>query len=110
MTKLKYLKLGFKFSQELILPSNIKILYIECNNKYLIDWLPNSIEQLYFGRYFDSPLNDLPNSIKKISFNKISKYNYPLNNLPKLLEQLELPFEYKLEIKNIPTNCKIVKL
>jgi hypothetical protein len=51
----------------------------------------------------------LPNSIKIIKFNKRSDYNKELNNLPKQLEILELPNNYNLEIKNLNSNCKIIK-
>jgi hypothetical protein len=98
------------FSEYFNRPSNIKILALNCNNKNLIDSLPNSIEQLNFDYCFNLPLDNLPSSIKKISFEKEPKYDNPLNNLPKSLEQLELPSEYKFEIKNIPTNCKIIYL
>jgi hypothetical protein len=57
----------------------------------LIDNLPNSIEELNLGIQFNLPLDNLPSSIKSIKFNKQSKYNKPLYNLPSLLEILELP-------------------
>ena len=61
LSKLVYLKLGCKFNQELNLPSNIKILNLNCNNQNLIDSLPNSVEQLIFGYNFDLLINNLPN-------------------------------------------------
>jgi hypothetical protein len=68
--------------------------------------LPDSIEELEFGYYFNLELNDLPSSIKKIIFNKQSDYNKPLNNLPKAVELLELPHKYNLPIINIPQEFK----
>jgi hypothetical protein len=68
--------------------------------------LPNSIEELELGYYFDFELNDLPSSIKKIVFQKNSKYNKPLNNLPKGIKLLELPTRYDIPIINIPIKLK----
>ena len=89
--------------------TNVKILKLNCNNRKIIDYLPNSIEELYLGYYFNLELNDLPNSIKIISFNKNSKYNKELNNLPKSLEKLYLPKNYNMKIKNINAKCAISK-
>jgi hypothetical protein len=99
---------GFRFNQELNLPPNIKILSLGCNNQNIVDYIPNSIEQLNFDYDFNLSLDNLPNSIKKISFGKYSGYNKLLYNLPKSLEQLELPPDYDLVIKNRPPNCKII--
>jgi hypothetical protein len=110
LINLTHLTLCCNFDQELTLHTNIKNLSLGCNNKNLIDNLPNSIEELYFDYWFNLPLNDLPSSIKKISFNVDSNYEHELNNLPRSLEQLELPTTYKWEIKNIPPNCKIIYL
>ena len=75
----------------------------------LIENLPNTIEELNFGKYFNLPLDNLPNSIKSIKFNKYSEYDITLNNLPKSLEILELPFEYDIPIKNINPKCIVSK-
>jgi hypothetical protein len=106
LTQLQQLSLGYRFNQQFDIPLNIKILYLNCNNRYIIDYLSNNIEELYFGKNFDLELNDLPSSIKKIIFNKQSIYNKPLNNLPKSIELLELSPEYNIQIINIPTQLK----
>ena len=108
LTQLQQLTFGFYFNQELEIPFNIKILKLNCNNK-IIDYLPNSIEELYLGCFFGLELNNLPNSIKILSFNKNSDYDKELNNLPKSLEKLLLPKEYCKEIKNINPRCIIIK-
>jgi hypothetical protein len=108
LNKLTQLTLGYMFDQELNIPLNIKILKLDCNNK-IIDNLPNSIEELYLGEYFNSELNNLPNSIKIISFVKYSKYNRELNNLSKSLEKLYLPEKYDKKIMNISEECVISK-
>ena len=104
------LTLGSDFNENLDIPSNIKILSLACKNQYIIDSLPNSIEQLNLYHTFDSQLDNLPNTIKKISFNRLTTYRIypydkPLNNLPKSLEQLELPYGYRHKIMNKPINC-----
>ena len=120
LTQLQQLTFGERFNQELEIPLNIKILKIYCNNKKIIDYLPNSIEELYLGEKFNLELNNLhpnasvsearmllcwPNSIKKISYDPGSNYNKELNNLPKSLEKLYLPKNYNKEIKNINPKC-----
>ena len=74
---------------------------------YLTENLPNNIEELFLGKFFNLELNNLPNSIKKIKFYKESNYNKELNNLPKFLELLELPECYSIPINNINPICKI---
>ena len=108
LNNLTMLTLGYCFNQELNIPLNIKILKLDCNNK-IIDNLPNSIEELYLGEYFDSELNNLPNSIKIISFEKDSEYNRKLDNLPKSLSKLYLPEKYNKKIMNINEKCVISK-
>jgi hypothetical protein len=67
------------------------------------------IEKLNLGVFFNLPLDNLPSSIKSIKFDKESQYNKPLSNLPSLLEILELPCGYEIPIKNINSECKIIK-
>jgi hypothetical protein len=106
LKNLVHIKFGYKFNEKLDIPYNIKSIYLDCNNQYIINNLPNSIEELEFGYYFNLELNDLPSSIKKIVFNKYNNYNKPLNNLPKNVELLKLSPEYNLQITNIPNKLK----
>jgi len=47
LNKLTNLTLGYNFNLQIEIPSNIKILTINCkNNLFLIENLPNSIEEL----------------------------------------------------------------
>ena len=108
LKNLTILTLGYKFNQELAIPINIKILKLNNNNR-IIDYLPNSIEGLFLGQYFNLELDNLPNSIKIILFDKDSKYNKELNNLPKSLSKLYLPKKYDKEIINIDQKCVISK-
>jgi hypothetical protein len=70
--------------------------------------LPETIEEIEFGKTFNLELNNMPNSIKKIKFNDYSDYDKELNNLPNKLEILKLPSEYNLKIVNIPKTLKIL--
>ena len=80
-----------------------------CSNPYIINNLPNSIEELKFNIFFDLELDNLPNSIKKILFHFESDYNKELNNLPKSLEYLELNENFDKNIFNIPSNLLTIK-
>ena len=74
----------------------------------IINYLPNSLEELILTHDFDLELNNLPNSIKIIIFFGFN-YNKELNNLPNSLEYLELPYEYNKKISNIPKSLKTIK-
>ena len=105
--------MGYKFSQELNIHYSVRILKLYCNNRKIIDYLPNTIEELYLGYSFDLELNDLPSSIKILSFDNNSirdrYYKNDLNNLPQSLEKLYLPERYNKEIFNLNPNCQIIK-
>jgi hypothetical protein len=108
LINLTHLALGHDFNQELYLPPNIKILTLECDNQYIYDTLPNSIEQLNldFDHNCDLTLDNFPSSIKIIKFYEKNFYCKSLNNLPKYVEILQLPFKYNVQIKNIPIGLK----
>jgi hypothetical protein len=106
LINLTHINFGNRFNEELDIPHNIISIIICCNNQYIINNLPDSIEELELDWNFNLELNDLPSSIKKIIFNQYSDYNKPLNNLPKVVELLVLPFEYNLQIINIPRELK----
>jgi hypothetical protein len=103
-----YLTFGHKFNQKVDLPLNIKYLKIDCNNKNLIDYLPDSIEELILDSNFDLELNDLPQSIKKIIFNSYT-YIHELNCLPSNIEYIQLPQFYNKEIIKYPNKLKTIK-
>jgi hypothetical protein len=105
---IRRLKFGISFNQNIELP-NIQFLSIKCNNKYLIDNLPNSLVELHLDRGFSQPLNDLPNQLKKISFSCNYNYDKDFNNLPESIEYIELPRKYNKKILKLPKNLKTVK-
>src|SRR3989338_6154296 len=92
-----HLTFGHNFNQQIIIPNN-KYLKINCNNIDIIENLPNSVEEIEFGEYFNLELQNLPNSIKKISFYYDSKYDKELNCLPEFVEYLKLNMHYGRKI------------
>ena len=109
LINLQQLTLGYEFKQKLEIPFNINVLNLDCNNQYLIENLPNSIEEIELGDYFDLKLDNLPSSMRIIRI-KNAKYNWELNNLPKFLEKLVLPKVYDKEIKNLNPKCIVEKI
>ena len=103
-----HLTFGSDFNQQVNLP-NIKYIKINCNNINIIENLPNSVEEIIFGYYFDLELQNLPNSIKKISFYYFGVYNKELNCLPEFVEYLELNDNYDKKINKFPLNLKTIK-
>ena len=79
---------------------------LDSNNQYIIDNLPNNIEELELGEHFNLELNNLPTSINSIIFSKYSKYNKELNCLPNFVELIQLPEKYNLLIANKPKELK----
>jgi len=94
---LAHLTFGENFNQEVDLPPNLTHLKLYCNQKVdlpqnlkylyckettMVNYLPDSLDELKLGYYFNSPLDNLPISLKTL---KISdKYDKnKLKNLPK---------------------------
>jgi hypothetical protein len=102
-TALTHLGLGFMFNQKVSIPYNIRSLSLNSNNGNYGDYLPDTIEELELGKYFNLELNNLPSSIKKITFDKNSMYNKKLNCLPNGLSILELSASYNEQISLIPS-------
>lgn len=104
---LLFLSLGGSFNQQIEIP-NIKRLKINCNNLFVIDNLPNSLEQIYFDSKFKLEINNLPNSLKKINFLEYSTFKKPIDNLPDSVEILNLPFNYAEKINKLPKNLTMI--
>jgi hypothetical protein len=105
---LVHINFGYYFNQKVDLPLDIKYLKINCDNRNIIDYLPDSIEELVLDLNFNLELNDLPQSIKKICFNS-SNYNKELNCLPSNIEYIQLPKNYDKEIVKYPNKLKTIK-
>ena len=105
---LTHLTFNYDFNQKIDIPFTIKYLKLDCNNSYIIDYLPDNIEELELGCNFNLELNNLSISIKKIAFEIDSYYEHELNCLPKFLECLQLPCSYDKKLLNISDNLKII--
>lgn len=84
--------------------SNIKYLSIGSNNEYIMNNLPNTLEELILKPAFRLPLNDLPNSIKIIELPMY--YDKPLYNIPLNLKIIRVYSKYKF-INNLPNSISI---
>lgn len=58
---IQHIEFGSYFKQSIIFCSHIKKLYINCNDYWFVDNLPNNIEHITFGFLFDIPLYNIPN-------------------------------------------------
>jgi len=63
---LTHLTFGSHFNQQVNLPFRVQFLEVRCNNINIIDYLPDSVEELVLGSYFNLELNNLPSSIKNL--------------------------------------------
>lgn len=106
---LTHLILGFVYNQQIELNHNIKYVKL-CGNESLsvLENLPDSVEILHLGQYFQNQMSNLPNSVKKIIFDINGYYKHELNNLPKFVELIKLPRNYSVQIKNIPSSLKTI--
>jgi hypothetical protein len=81
---------------------------LNCNNKYIVENLVNSIEELELFLEFNLELKNLPNSIRKIIFYN-DFYNCDLNSLADSIEYIRLPRFYNKKILTIPKSLKTIK-
>ena len=66
--------------------------------------LPNTLEILILGNFFDSKLDYLPSSLKILGFGE--KFNCSLNNLPNSIEQLIIGSKLVNKIEIFPPKLK----
>jgi hypothetical protein len=66
--------LGYSFLTWIEIPLSIKSIELNCNNSYIIDSLPNTIQTLLLSPDFNHDLNNLPN-IKRLKFGITSDYD-----------------------------------
>jgi len=80
---LTHLTFGKRFNQKVVLPFTIRYLKLQNDKVHNLDYLPEGIEELVLGHYFNDydTLCNLPNSLKIIKLYK--GYNGNLKCLPK---------------------------
>ena len=86
-----------------------KLKYIESKFDRPIVTLPPLIIHLTFGQAFNQLIDTIPSSITHLIFDRKSKFNQPLNNLPIFIKCILLPDKYNLQISNIPPKLKVIK-
>jgi hypothetical protein len=116
-----HLTFGYYFNQPVNLSCSLTYLCFDFNFNQPLN-LPNSLEHLSFGNLFNQPIN-LPNSLKYLnvgsSFNQNinlptklkylcinSNNQYIINNLVDSIEELELGYNFNLELNNLPNNIQ----
>jgi hypothetical protein len=98
-----------------LLRNNKKVLFTD-NFNAPIDFLPDGIEEIHLGRFFNKPIDNLPSTLKKliICANELNycKFNQPLDNLPTGLEYLVLKLieNFNHTLNNLPFNLKELHL
>lgn len=115
-----FLMIGYNFDYPIQL-EKVKYLDINCNNEYIINNLPNTLEKIFLNRGFNLPLDNLPNQLKSIVISN-TNYIHKFNNLPDSIEYIELPktCENSLsdlsnlsdgtnKLNNLPKNLKEIK-
>jgi hypothetical protein len=92
-----------------------KVQFTDTFNAF-IDFLPEGIEEIHLGRFFNKPINNLPFTLKKLIICphevQYSKFNKSLDNLPTGLECLVLKLIEKFDytLNNLPSNLKELHL
>lgn len=85
---------------------DFKKICLDDRFNYSLDFLPDTIEELFIGVYFNKPLNNLPKNLKKLEFEYSSIFDHPIDNLPIGLETLVLSGEFNQEINFLPSGLK----
>jgi hypothetical protein len=122
--RLEELHLGDNFNQSLadrrvvpivhLLPAGLKKLSFgnKFNNMVGLkkSFLPDSLEELTFGYYYNLPLlpGMLPILLRKLTFGKKYRFPFRIGSLPALLEELTFGEDFKYPIKSgwLPTSLQ----
>src|SRR5690606_19243273 len=83
------------------LHSNIKALIAGAGfNKRV--YVPSSVVQLVFGRFFNQSIDNLPSSIKYLIFGEA--FNYPIDRLPSSITHLTFGANFNQSIRGLPSS------
>jgi len=91
--KLTHLTFGYWFNQKVDLPWNLKYLYLQMKETKIVDYLPDSLEELELGYYFDSSLDNLPISLQTL----IISDKYDKNKLKNLPKNIKIIYHLKID-------------
>jgi len=70
--------------------------------------IPDNVEEIIFGKYFNNSVRNLPKNLKKLIFER--QFNNDVDNLPNGLIELEFSEEFNQPIDNLPKSLKILRL
>lgn len=94
------------FEQLVNLPSNLKILNLENSQNYncIMDNLPLGLKELYLNSKYSLPLDYLPESLEKIYFKCYISYTHNFDNLPNNINELHVNINFIDKINKFPAN------
>jgi hypothetical protein len=94
----------------------VKTVYFNQKFNQNIDDIPDNVEIICLGRYFNKPIYKLPKQITHIIFDDHyapwltayadygSKFNFPMDNIPHTLLSLKLPNSFNLPLDLLPSS------
>lgn len=95
------LKVGVYDNKPCNFPKNSIVRNIYLMNDFkIIGSLPNSIETIRFGLYFNRSVDKLPSTLRNLSFWGI--FNQPVNHLPETLTHLTFSDEFNQNVDQLP--------
>lgn len=100
------LVLSSNFNKKLILPKNIKELFLGYEFNQSIDSLPPKLNNLCLGDNFNKYIDYLPLSLKTIKFGY--NFNQPLGNIPFSLNSIHFGACFNQDIYNLPYNINLI--
>jgi len=92
------------------IPNNITRIQfmLKSSTCTLLHVLPDKLEKLTFGNYFDQPLDNLPESLIQLDLGE--NFTQYLDNLPHHLEYLEIGHQFNHPINNLPMKLTHLKI
>jgi len=95
------------------LPKTLKKLYLrtyDCgiDDDYIIESLPDNLEEIDFGMYFDSKILKYPTKLKRIYFGR--NFNKSIDNLPEQVEEIYLGKYFEQPINKLPKSLKKIRI
>lgn len=84
----------------------VNLIELEFYSKYNkpINWLPDNLQLLKLGNYFDSSINISDSNVKKIFFG--SQFNQPVDNLSNYLIVIKFGYKFNKSVNLLPSSLK----
>lgn len=106
--------LGEIFSSDISkIPPNIKNIFFENNmfdifNKEI--QFPYGIKKIRFGDNFNYPLDNLPSSLEELEFSQDSQFNQLIDNLPCMIKKITFGKYFNAPLNNLPPNLEYLSI